>query len=181
MSDERWILRRGRRDPLVYPFASQEAAEDFALDHGMIDWRPERHDDPEKEHEAICARCNEVWPCQHVRLDYQATLILDAAKRRCARCGKGVTGYAIHIKGAGELGEDVVYHGRKGACRNLAYRELRRLGHVEQIERLDREDAAHERQRAWHKAVRAATGRGLPDKEAWAFADAQLGITRRSA
>lgn len=170
---ERWILSRGRGEPHVYPFRSEADALDFALDHGMIDWRAERTDDPQEEHEAICHRCKEPWPCTHVRLDRQTAMILGAAKRTCHRCGKEIGGTLIRIEGGGPLGEDVAYHGRKGACRNMARRELARLGRHEDVARHDDEDRERERRaawsRVWRKAHKEAVALGLTGREMFAY------------
>lgn len=64
------------------------AGDEAALDHGMLDWRAERSDDPEKPHEEICGSCREPWPCTVVRLDWEARSIIAAAKGACRRCGK---------------------------------------------------------------------------------------------
>jgi hypothetical protein len=162
--DERWILCRGRREPCVYPFRSEAEALDFALDHGMIDWRAERSDDPEKEHEEICARCREPWPCAHIRLDRETAWLLRVAKDACHRCGKSA-GWHVKVPGGGHIGEDVRYHARKGACRNMAMRELARLGHAELLAAFECDIREHDerlaRQRVWRAAHREAIGLGM--------------------
>lgn len=120
--EERWILKRSRHDPLVYPFRSEAEAADFAVEHGMVDWRATRSDDPAKEHEAVCNRSREQWPCKHVRLDARAKSIIAAANNRCARCGKQIGWLKVTFRGAGVIGEDVSYHGKLGACFNEAKR-----------------------------------------------------------
>jgi len=172
MSDgnERWMLIRGRREPYVYPFASREDAETFALDHGLLDWRAQRHDDPDEDHQAVCARCRERWPCEHVRLDREARNIILRAQRTCARCDQLIGGTLICVRGGGELGEDVAYHGRKGACRNMARRELLRLGHHDAVARLDAEDEHRAQASAWTRAFKAGKAAGLSDDDARARA-----------
>ncbi len=123
---EIWILKRGRTEPYVWPFASEDAADDFKLEHGLLDWRTERFDNPERKHEPVCARCNQRWPCKHVRIDRQVAAINAAASNRCHRCGKQIGWRKITFKAAGELGEDVFYHGKLGACFN----EARRRAHA---------------------------------------------------
>lgn len=154
MSDERWILVRGRTDPMVYPFDSAEAAQEFADEHGMIDWRAMRSDNPAKEHAPICACDREPWPCSHARLDRQAARIQGRALRTCARCGDEIGGSLIRVRGGGELGEDVSYHGRQGACRNMARRELGRLGLTDDLRRLVAEDRYAEEQRVRRRTLR---------------------------
>lgn len=153
---ERWRLVRGRQDVQVWPFRSEDEAADFALDHGLLDWRASRVDDPEREHEPVCARCHERWPCEHVRLDGEAKRIIHAAANRCHRCGKQVGWYKITVPGGGDLGQDVVYHGRKGACRNLAMRELERLGHHDLIARVLRDE---DRRARWREQIQEMKAR----------------------
>lgn len=138
---ERWRLVRGQRDVQVWPFGSAAEAADFALDHGLLDWRPDRVDEPDEGHHQICGRCRETWPCEHVRLDRQAQRILSAAANTCRRCRKPIGWYKIAVPGGGDLGEDAVYHGKQGACRNLAVRELQRLGHADLLTKLLRDEA----------------------------------------
>lgn len=176
--EERWILMRSPRDPLVYPFRTEAEAADFAVEHGMVDWHAERSDDPQAEHQAVCARCNEPWPCEHTQLDREAALILQAALTTCHRCGQNIGGMLIRVEGGGELGEDVSYHGRKGACRNMARRELERLGRTQHLAQLDHEDRIDAlraiRSRVWRRANKEAKERGLGKQEAQAHRMAAL-------
>jgi hypothetical protein len=116
------VLRRGQRDPMVWPFETEDDADDFKLEHGLLDWRSERMDNPEQDHEPVCAHDRERWPCRYVRLEQEARGIIRAAENRCHRCGKQIGWYKVTFKGAGELGQDVHYHGKLGPCFNEARR-----------------------------------------------------------
>lgn len=147
---EVWVLQRGQRDPMVWPFETEGDAEDFMLDHGLLDWRSARMDNPERDHEPVCARCRETWPCRHVLLDDHAQRILAAAANRCHRCGKQIGWYKITFKGAGELGEDLHYHGKLGACFN----EAKRLAAERQDEGALRDIARADEGREWSRQLR---------------------------
>lgn len=156
MSDAKWALMRGNREPMIWPFRTQEDAEDWALEHGCLDWHTKEIAD-RPEHEAICGRCREPWPCEHVRLDRHAVSIIRANENRCARCGKQIGWMKITIKSAGDFGEDVRYHGRQGACKNEALRRLRALdtdGARAELERIAKQDAYNRRLRELDKARR---------------------------
>lgn len=165
---ERWILVRGDREPCVYPFDNQEAAQDFALDHGMLDWRAERNDDPKKPHEEICGSCREPWPCKVVRLDREASAIIWQAKHACQRCKKSA-GWHVKVPGGGDLGDDAIYHARKGPCRTMARKELARLGHDDLLAKFDAQirenDERNARTRAWRAAHKEAVANGLRGQE----------------
>jgi hypothetical protein len=151
------MLSRGRREPVIWPFESQEMAEDWALEHGCLDWRAEPMTD-RPEHEAICGRCREPWPCEHVRLDRKAAAIIRASEEICARCGKRVGWKEVRIAGGGLLGEDIKFHGRKGACRNEGLRRLNALATpAADAERKRLESEAHYELRAkeWRERHRA--------------------------
>lgn len=126
MSDK-FALRRGSGEPMIWPFASEEEAQDWALDHGCLDWDVERMAD-RPEHAPYCGRCSEAWPCEHVRLDRRAAVIIHASANACARCGKRVGWKEVRVKGGGSLGEDIKFHGRQGACRKEGLRRLEALG-----------------------------------------------------
>lgn len=165
---ERWMLYRAKRDPFIYPFESEQDAEQFRDDHpSLIDYKPRRNDDPEREHEPYCGRCNEKWPCKHIRVENQAKMILHHEANACHRCHKQVSGMRILVKAAGEFGEDLLYHGRKGACRNQAIRDLTRLGHTDVLERLEQEAAAEVRFREQRQRVRERIATGATWREAW--------------
>lgn len=165
---ERWMLYRSKHEPYIYPFRSEQAAEAFRDEHpSLIDYKPLRNDNPAKKHEPYCARCNESWPCQHVRNERQADRIIAAAAHRCERCKHQVSGMVIRVPGGGELGEDVVYHGRKGACRNQGLRELARLGHTEELARLHNEADRNERARDSQRRMREKIAAGMTWQEAY--------------
>lgn len=156
----KWCLIRGKDEPMIWPFREREDAEDWALDHGLIDYQPQEMAEAPQHHE-ICARCREPWPCEHERLDREAARILYAAKHICHRCEKRIGGMLITVEGGGDLGQDVNYHGRKGACRNTAMRELRRLGHTEQLERLEAQYREADRQNELYRLARQYKREGL--------------------
>lgn len=139
----KWMLKRGRNDPMIWPFDSREDAEEWALDHGCMDWRAELIADRD-EHESACGRCRTPWPCEHVRLDRQARQIILAAENACARCGKCVGWMEVRVKGGGLLGEDIKFHGRQGACRKEGIRRLKALDTDDaraELARIDQEAA----------------------------------------
>lgn len=145
-----WVLRRGPHEPMVWPFATEDQAGDFALDHGLLDWRVEPFDDPRKEHQPLCACCHEPWPCRHVRIEQHAHAIVHAAANRCARCRKQIGWYKVTFRAAGELGEDLHYHGKLGACFN----EAKRLAAERQDEGALRDIARAEEGREWSRQMR---------------------------
>lgn len=156
---ERWILGRGRGEPCVYPFASEQQALDFALDHGMTDWRAERSDDPSEEHRPICASCGEPWACHHVRVEGHANAVIRAAANRCAHCGKQIGWLRVRFRGVGPLGDDVSYHGKLGACFNAAKRraaETADAAALKDIERCEENREYGRKLRAAAKERRAA-------------------------
>lgn len=93
-----------------------------------------------------------TWPCEHVRLDRQATMIIHASQNACARCGKRVGWMEVRVKGGGLLGEDIKFHGRQGACRKEGLRRLKALDTLDaraELERLEREAESNRQQREW--------------------------------
>jgi hypothetical protein len=150
--DEIWMLRRGQHDPQVWPFRSEELAEDFKAEHGLWDHKAVRVTQPEKEHEPVCARCREDWPCRHVRIDSKARAILAAERNRCGRCKKQIGWHRVVITGLGEFGEDVPFHGKLGACFN----EARRLATARNDEKALRKIADLDEGRRIERARRAA-------------------------
>lgn len=151
---------------MIWPFRSREDAEEWALDHGCIDYRAEEMAEA-PEHEEICARCRELWPCEHVRLNREADRILWNAKHACARCRKPIGGMLIRVEGGGQLGEDVSYHGKKGACRNMAMRELGRLGHREQLAKLEEQHREQDQRNRLYRLTRRYEAEGLDMRAAY--------------
>lgn len=142
---------------LMISLSDSSVSRILALDHGCLDWRVEKLAD-RPEHAPYCDRCREAWPCKHVRLDRKASAIIAEAANTCARCGKRVGWKEVRLKGGGTLGEDVKYHGRKGACRNEGLRRLRALDTPEsraELDRLAREEAYEREHRQFAEAEKA--------------------------
>ena len=154
VGDERWWLVRSNDEPRVWPFGSFDEAADFQAEHGLIDWRVERLDTPEKEHQAICSNCGESWPCRHQKLDQKARIIISHAAHACDLCGKQMGYYPIRVPGGGLAGMDAKFCGRKGSkCERHALRLLREAGHDDLAEK----HLAAQRERCeWLKRQREA-------------------------
>lgn len=71
----------------------------------------------------------------------------------------------VEVPGGGDLGEDAIYHARKGACRTMARKELARLGYGDLLAEFDAEvrdsDVRNARSRAWRAAHKEAVAKGL--------------------
>jgi hypothetical protein len=156
--DARWLLVRDADSPRVWPFDSREAAVAWADEHGLIGYHAEplkAHD----EHEAVCASCREPWPCHHEQLDREARKIIWRAEHTCARCNREIGGSRIKVPAAGELGEDLFFHGRQGACRNEAKRRLHAMesdAARRELERVLRDDEIAEQHREWRRRRKVA-------------------------
>lgn len=89
MTDSRFMLVRSSREPMIWPFQSAEEAGEWADEHGLVDYRAVEMADA--EHEAVCARCREPWPCEHEKIDREVQAFVVRLSRPCAHCGEEVT------------------------------------------------------------------------------------------
>lgn len=163
-----WVLYRSHEHPRVGNFDTEQDAQDWADEYGLVDWRPLHAQrapidlfDGQK-HEQVCSVCDEPWPCRVQKTEWKAQRLTQASRDACAKCGKGTSWVRITVPGGGLLGEDAVYCGKLGACRNAGLRELERLGladHVERYERERRERSEDLKRRKAMKAELTATWR----------------------
>lgn len=132
-----WLLYRARDHPRIGDFDSEEAAQDFADEHALVDWKPllarlrpvSLFDG--QEHKQVCEVCGEDWPCRVERLERKARALTAADRHCCAKCGKRTSWVRIVVPGGGLLSDDAQYCGKLGPCRTFALKELLRLGHVD--------------------------------------------------
>lgn len=149
---------------VLHGFKSEGDAERFASLH-LSEWVARPVGKREEGHRAICAECGTNWPCQHERVESEASQILFRSRNACHTCGKSAAFcLTIEVPGAGDLGQDLKFHGRQGKCRNEAVKLLKELGRDEALERLLAEEqrrkdfAAHckKRKAEYRASLRAA-------------------------
>lgn len=171
-----WVLYRAQDHPRVGNFASEQDAQGFADEYGLVDWRPLQVKHAVnlfdgQEHTQVCSACGEDWPCRVERVERKARAISREHDYRCGKCGRQVGWTAIRVPGGGLLGDDAVYCGRLGACRTFALKELLRLGHNDlhakaEAEREQRSQdlaarraAKQEKRRIWRAGLEAVADR----------------------
>lgn len=156
-----WILYRAQDHPRVGNFETEEAAQEWREDHGLVDWKPlqirHRVDLFDgQEHTQVCSACGEDWPCRVERIERKARYLAREGEGRCARCGKLAGWTEITVPGGGLLGEDAVYCGRVGsACRRFALAELLRLGHQDLHDKAEADRAERAEELARRKEAKA--------------------------
>lgn len=156
-----WILYRAHDHPRVGSFASEESAQDFSDEHGLIDWRPlqaqrrvELFDG--QEHTQVCSACGEDWPCRVESIERKARSLVAQGRNGCEKCGKDAGWTGVTVPDGGLLGDDAVYCGRVGsACRKLALAELLRLGHQDLHDKAEADRAHRSDQLARQKEAKA--------------------------
>jgi len=132
----------------LHGFKSEGDAERFASLH-LPDWVARPVGAREEGHRAVCGECGTKWPCQHERVEREASQILFETRHACHTCGKSTIGsLSIKVPGAGDLGQDLKFHGRQGKCRNAAVKLLKDLGRTEEVDKL----LAEEQRRKDHLA-----------------------------
>lgn len=149
---------------VLHGFKAEEDAERFASLY-LPGWVARPVGPREEGHRAICADCGTEWPCHHERVEKEAAAILFDSQHACHICGKSTAfNLSIRIPNAGDLGQDLRFHGRQGKCRNAAVRLLKELGRNEELDQLLVEEqrrkdfaAYRKKRKAEHRArLRAA-------------------------
>jgi hypothetical protein len=125
---------------VLHGFKAEEDAERFASLH-LPDWVARPVGAREEGHRAICAECGTNWPCHHRQVESEASAILFNSQYACHVCTKSTMGsLSIRVPAAGDLGQDLRFHGRQGKCRNAAVKLLEELGRDEELQKLHAEE-----------------------------------------
>lgn len=125
---------------VLHGFKSEGDAERFASLH-LPTWEAHPVGEREEGHRAVCGECGTKWPCQHERVEREASAILFDSRYACHTCGKStIGGLSIKVPSAGGLGQDLKFHGRQGKCRNAAVKLLKELGRDKELQKLQAEE-----------------------------------------
>lgn len=125
---------------VLHGFKEREDAERFA-DLNLPNWVARPVGERQEGHREICAECGTEWPCQHERVEREAKQILWESSHSCHTCRRSIVGaLSIVVRNAGDLGQDLQFHGRQGKCRNAAVKLLTELGRDDELAKLKTEE-----------------------------------------